>query len=46
MARVDDDGAELNPFERPGHSRAFSITDPAIENALERPGHSKYLHVN
>ena len=30
MARVNDDGAELNPFECLGCSEPFSSTDPAI----------------
>ena len=30
MARVDDDGAESNPFECPGCLEPFSSTDPAI----------------
>ena len=30
MVRVDDDGAESNPFECHGCSEPFSSTDPAI----------------
>ena len=30
MAGVDRDGAESNPFERPGPSEPFSSTDAAI----------------